>query len=425
VSTNIFRKVSLEGLSSPEQLDLLMRVTTPKGWVALLAIIILLVCAILWSLFGSIPTKVSGQGILIKTGGVFEVVTTSQGVVKGVYFQPGDIIKKGQVIARLDQQEILIKINDIEEVLLELRNERERVEKFGAKEMGLEYEAINQQRIDTKSSIDILSGQIEYHEENVKSQKKLLADGLITKKQLLKAESDLSNIRLEIKKLTGKIRELDIQVLQIKEKKNQKLLTLDRQINDSQRKLNSLLNHLKKSENVISPHTGKVLEVSVEAGMIVNKGATVILIELIGNQIKNLSTVLYYKAHVGKKIKQGMKVQIGLSTVKQEEFGFLIGIVTSVSDYPSTPQTMMKTLKNESLVKSLSMGGAPISVFADLIPSPTTPSGYRWSSSKGPDITIATGTLCMATVTVSVQKPITLIIPLFKKYLLGIGMKRG
>ena len=31
----IFRKVALERLSSPEQLDQLMQVTSPKGWLAL------------------------------------------------------------------------------------------------------------------------------------------------------------------------------------------------------------------------------------------------------------------------------------------------------------------------------------------------------------------------------------------------------
>ena len=36
----IFRKTALEKLSSPEQLDELMKITTPKGWVALIAFMI-------------------------------------------------------------------------------------------------------------------------------------------------------------------------------------------------------------------------------------------------------------------------------------------------------------------------------------------------------------------------------------------------
>ena len=62
----LFRKVALERLSSPEQLDQLMRITSPVGWVALLALGVLLACGVLWGIWGSIPTKVKGSGILMR-----------------------------------------------------------------------------------------------------------------------------------------------------------------------------------------------------------------------------------------------------------------------------------------------------------------------------------------------------------------------
>jgi HlyD family secretion protein len=42
----LLRKASLERLSSPEQLDMIMRVTSPLGWVALVAIGVLIVAGI-------------------------------------------------------------------------------------------------------------------------------------------------------------------------------------------------------------------------------------------------------------------------------------------------------------------------------------------------------------------------------------------
>ena len=62
---SLFRKASLERLSSPEQLDALMHVTQPTGWVALLAAAVILGAAILWGFVGSLPVKVVGRGILI------------------------------------------------------------------------------------------------------------------------------------------------------------------------------------------------------------------------------------------------------------------------------------------------------------------------------------------------------------------------
>ncbi|MFL6291034.1 MAG: NHLP bacteriocin system secretion protein, partial [Thermoanaerobaculia bacterium] len=59
----IFRKVALERLSSPEQLDQLMQVTSPRGWLALGAFGTLLNTALGWAELGTIPTDATGEGI--------------------------------------------------------------------------------------------------------------------------------------------------------------------------------------------------------------------------------------------------------------------------------------------------------------------------------------------------------------------------
>ena len=65
MSQGLFREVSLEKLSSPEQLDELINVTSPRAWFALIAISCILISAIVWGFLGSIPTKITGHGILL------------------------------------------------------------------------------------------------------------------------------------------------------------------------------------------------------------------------------------------------------------------------------------------------------------------------------------------------------------------------
>ena len=65
----MFRKAALDRLSSPEELDQLLRVTRPRSWVALLALGVLLLVGLLWSVFAVIPTTVSGQGVLTNGDG--------------------------------------------------------------------------------------------------------------------------------------------------------------------------------------------------------------------------------------------------------------------------------------------------------------------------------------------------------------------
>ena len=75
MNPDIFRKVSLARLSSPEQLDLMLRVTTPKTWIALLALWLILGAAILWGVAGRVATKAEGSGVVIRAGSVMTGVT--------------------------------------------------------------------------------------------------------------------------------------------------------------------------------------------------------------------------------------------------------------------------------------------------------------------------------------------------------------
>ncbi len=54
MDNKIFREKSLERVSSPEQLNDYIRVTTPSVWVVLLATLILLFGMIFWGIFGKI-----------------------------------------------------------------------------------------------------------------------------------------------------------------------------------------------------------------------------------------------------------------------------------------------------------------------------------------------------------------------------------
>src|SRR5262245_38035136 len=98
-----FREVALERLSTPERLDDLIEVTTPRLWLALCGAGALLLAAIGWGLYGSVPTIVRGQGILIRDGSLQTVDAPAAGQVKDVFFKVGDEVQKDQVVARVVQ----------------------------------------------------------------------------------------------------------------------------------------------------------------------------------------------------------------------------------------------------------------------------------------------------------------------------------
>lgn len=56
---NVFRKESLDRISSPEQLNDYIRVTNPSVWMMMCAVILLLIGVCVWSVFGRLDTVLS------------------------------------------------------------------------------------------------------------------------------------------------------------------------------------------------------------------------------------------------------------------------------------------------------------------------------------------------------------------------------
>jgi hypothetical protein len=88
---SIFRQEALERLSSPEQLDQLMQLVSPKSWLSLVTLGSLLGLALLWSVVARIPVTTTGRGILVysenSTHDLIGVATFSAGELSQI--QPG------------------------------------------------------------------------------------------------------------------------------------------------------------------------------------------------------------------------------------------------------------------------------------------------------------------------------------------------
>lgn len=416
-NNQIFRKVSLERLSSPEQLDMLMRVTSPKGWVALIGLCALVVVAVAWGIFGSIPSKVVGTCILIRPGGVYEIVAPGAGRIADISVDAGDSVREGQMIARIERHDALERIKSTESKLHELKAQEDRLKKLNA----LSEEQQAAYLLDSEKNLNnrIRTGEerLRNLEAKIETQGTLLEQGLITKQTWLATKLEYANVKQEIDNNRNEIRQISVRRIDSRKQILNELETIAIQINEAGRNLASQMRSASEASLVYSPYNGRVLEVKLDDNAIVNAAAPILTIEQTGASVSDLEASIYVAPLDGKKVKAGMDVQISPATVKREEFGVMLGKVTTVADFPSTAQGMMRVLHNEKLVQQLAGAAAPIQVQADLIPSGATVSGYKWSSPRGPDIRIESGTLCSATITIKKQRPISLVIPILRENL--------
>ena len=74
----IFRQKSVDRVSSPEELDKYLKVTSPRVWVVLIGIIIILVGVIAWGSFGKLKTY-ANVGCVIEKGQAYCYVNEEYG----------------------------------------------------------------------------------------------------------------------------------------------------------------------------------------------------------------------------------------------------------------------------------------------------------------------------------------------------------
>lgn len=60
----LFRKSSIERLSSPEQLDKAIVVTSPMSWTVLIGIALIIICFVMWAVCGTMPTTLKAKGVI-------------------------------------------------------------------------------------------------------------------------------------------------------------------------------------------------------------------------------------------------------------------------------------------------------------------------------------------------------------------------
>jgi HlyD family secretion protein len=411
----IFRKVALERLSSPEQLDQLMHVTDARGWIALVALGALLAAGIAWGFVGSLPDTVPGVGILVKSGGLTQAVPTAAGRVADVAVSVGDVVRAGQIVARLEQPELANQLQAARATLATLREQHALLLRAGGQNVALQGEYLERQRAALLQAIEAQERSQKALGEKLEAEEQLVARGLLTRTALLNTRQVLDATREKIADARSQLAALDARGADTRNSAAGSARASQARIDEQEVRVAELERQLAAASQVIAPAGGRVLEVLAERGSVVGVGEPILSLDLEGRAVKDLEAVVYVPSVHGKRIKPGMTIQIAPSTVRQEEFGYMLGRVTYVSDFPATARGMERLLKNGKLVASLSGGDAPYEVRADLVVDPRTVSRYKWSSSGGPPVKIMSGTLASANIAVSTRRPIELVVPFVKQ----------
>jgi len=407
----LFRKTALENLSSPEQLDQLVMVTGPATWLTLAVVVMLIVVVVLWGIFGTVDTSVQGQGMLLRGGGIFHIDASGSGRLVELNVSPRDFVKAGQVVGRISQKDLKFRLENSREKLKLLKQRRENGEDVDKEQLKLYYQFLEEKQVGLEKSIAATKERSYVLGGRIKVTKEVFEQGLVSQQMLMRMVADFNNNEQALGIHESDLKQMLVDKMKYEENMEREQFSEEANIEELENSIELLFHDLKMKSEIISPYDGRVVEVKEDVGSLISFGQPVISVEPFDEE---LIAFIYVSTTEGKKIVPSMKVSVFPSAVNKEEYGYLYGIVQSVSLFPATYNGMMRVLENENLVKRLSQTGAPFAVIVKLIADDTV-SGFRWSSKKGPPVQIDIGTFCDVKIIVRQDRPISLVIPFFKK----------
>lgn len=408
MQSNLFRKAALDKATSPEQLDLVMQVTSPMGWLAVATIGVILFVIGIWSFVGTIPDLVEGQGVLIRGERLAEIKASAPGTLARMDVAPDMMVQAGQVIAVInrDKSEVERKIALKQDQLNRLRTQH--LSDNASDEMAFSR---NRALIGAKAS----------EVESLRRQRATQAD-LVNRG--LKPENALFEFDRRITATRGELSALENENAVIQSRMGPRL--------NEQKNIEGEIEYLKgdlaqTASEIKSPEAGRVVEVIKSVSDKVGEGEPLIRLETarptgpnaaMGFCDGNIHAVIYVPGQDAGKVHPKQLARVSPVDVKKEEYGYIIGTVEWVSTFAASTDDMKEKLKNDRLVQSYTEKGPVFEARVCLTFDPENKSnGLKWSSSTGPPKKIGSGALCQSSVVVDHKKPYTYVIPSVRRAL--------
>lgn len=419
-----YRQVALDKAASPDELDRLPRLISPKMMIAVIVIVLLVLGTVIWGFMGRIPVKVDAMGTFLTLSGLQPVESLYSGELQEILVREGVEIVVDQIVAILRHTDLEEQINEDRETIENLIEQYEDKKRFGEENLRIHEQKILLDRLNYEMELEINKRHLVWLEEKRDNQEALWKRGLDIKGAYIAAKVDYENALNKNQQIRASLKQLNVETILKTTQLQQELNDLQRSIKTQRLLQRENQEKLWRQRTIRSQINGRVINISVETGHMVNPGDEILRVERKDELGDELICKLYAEPNYGSKIRPGMDVSITPFSVETGAYGNVRGFVSNVSTYTVNKDSMLRLLQNEMLVQNLSAKGAPYVVTVCLLPDPSTVSGLKWSTQKGAPVKIKAGTLCSANVVIENKSPGEFVMPFVRKKIFGIKTKK-
>ncbi|KQN78276.1 NHLP bacteriocin system secretion protein [Devosia sp. Leaf64] len=410
---SLYRKEALDRLSSPEQLDEMISISSTGAWAGLIGILLLAATFVAWAILGAIPTRIEGQGMLFSGGGqVVDAVSLASGTLSTAGYSIGQHVPRGAVLAEIEQPEVVLQLAAARERVVALSDALNVLEGEQARLSSARASNAEARRAAYVDQVAAAGQRQEAYAARLEAQERLAASGNAANATVQQVREQLASANQDLASARAGLLTIDADLLAAQAVEQRDLRNSQQQLAAAQAEVAQLTLQNDQFGKVVSPVDGVLVEWKAPFGTQAGAGRPVASVASGEGQ---LQFMLYVPPGEAKRITTGMTVNVELEGFKKEQWGTLVGEVVSVSPFPATPEGILAVTQNTTLVGKFSQGGAPFAVVVQLIPDPSSPSGYQWSGGSGATTPLSAGTLGGGKVTVETRSPLSFVLPFLRQ----------
>lgn len=406
---SIFRPTALESYSGTRQFEQSFQPIRYQRWMVLASIAALILGALIWFFFGSIPIEAQGVGIVLNAEGLSNIESAFSGVVKSLSAHIGEQVKEGDLLATLYNPETETRLKTSKQTIKNLKKRlnilREQIDTEGIAEKNALQESI----IAAKFKIDVLAKEIPTLQRDVRNKEELAGIGLFDSQTLQESKELLWSKQTNLEKTKANLSHLEF--LLKKGYRQDEIAALNEQLLAA-RQEEKLLETQLQYENIFSPVSGTILEWFIQPNKYVSSGDMIARLEIRTDEATRKVIYGYLPLEIGRKVRLNAEVAIELKNVKSQEYGAMLGNIVKVAQYAVSPENLNRLINNPDLIDFFQQKHAAVlEVIIEPQRDPQTVSGYRWTSGKGPPIQLSSGTLCIFKGILEKERPYLYFLP--------------
>lgn len=289
-------------------------------YILIACILCLTSIALLWAIFYRIKPTSHGIGLTVKRGVVNRVYTPIGGRIVSVKVKLGDEVRKGDVIATIDNTNELISSSNRDEVA-------KLSDKLSPAQIESQEISTMKQITATKASLKTLEAQLANNKVLLDRMTNLVGTMDISYSEFLAQQKIVDDIKIQILSLRGKVKSLESDLFK---------LTIDAkssQINDKQDAQLAKYN-LDLTRSIIARQDGLITLIDVSPGDYVKEGDTIAQVTYKTGVIKG---VFVMPANMAKRVKPGDMCLVSPAESPPERYGYVKATAESIGVLPTNP----------------------------------------------------------------------------------------